>query len=148
MLPARWDEGLQQKIVASLGFDPENPMTKMEMVSIVRRGMGGFDSPSVPLDYREIEVGNDIGANKANTDGGGVKAEGPGARSVPPGEDHRQAAFDAATPARPPSKESPVSEPRPALIGQVLIGSLVGMILLAGVASLVIVLRARRPWRN
>ncbi len=67
MLPARWDEALQQKVAQSIGFDPENPMTKMEMVSIVRRGTGGSDYPSVPFDYREIQVGGDAG------EGGGQK---------------------------------------------------------------------------
>ncbi len=148
MLPLRWDEGLQQKVVASLGFDPESPMTKMEMVSIVRRGMGGFDYPGVPLDYREIEVGNDVEDTKGATEDGIVKAEGLGDGAVPPGEGHHQAALDEAPPARSPSKESPVSQPRPALIGQVLAGSLAGMVVLVGVASLVIVLRARKPWRS
>jgi len=59
MLPARWDESLQQKVAASLGFDPESPMVKMEMVSIIRRGMGGFDYPGVPLGYQEMEVGGE-----------------------------------------------------------------------------------------
>ena len=59
MLPVRWDEGLQQKVAESIGFDPEDPMVKMEMVSIVRRGMGGFDGPSMPLGYREIQIGGD-----------------------------------------------------------------------------------------
>jgi len=59
MLPARWDEGLQQKVAESIGFDPEDPMVKMEMISIVRRGMGGFDGASMPLGYREIQVGGD-----------------------------------------------------------------------------------------
>jgi hypothetical protein len=111
MLPARWDEALQQKVVQSIGFDPENPMTKMEMVSIVRRGTGGSDSPSVPFDYREIQVGGDAG------EGGGQKA-------------------------------APSSAVRPAssrIVGQVLVGSLGGVAVLAGVTSLVIVLRARKP---
>ncbi len=60
MLPARWDEALQQKVVESLGFDPENPMVKMEMVSIIRRGVGGFDYPGVPFGYQEIQVGGDV----------------------------------------------------------------------------------------
>ncbi len=59
MLPARWDEGLRQKAAASLGFDPESPVVKMEMVSIVRRGMGGLDDPGMPFGYREVEVGRD-----------------------------------------------------------------------------------------
>ncbi len=59
MLPARWDQGLQQKVAASLGFDPESPMVKMEMVSIVRRGMGGLGDPGAPFGYQEIEVGGE-----------------------------------------------------------------------------------------
>ncbi len=59
MLPVRWDEDLREKMVKSLGFDPEDPMVKMEMVSIVRRGMGGFDGLDMPLGYREIQVGGD-----------------------------------------------------------------------------------------
>jgi hypothetical protein len=56
MLPARWDETLQAATAASLGFDPESPMIKMEMVSIIRRGMGGFAYAGGPMGYREIEV--------------------------------------------------------------------------------------------
>jgi hypothetical protein len=56
MLPARWTQELQAKAAESLGFDPENPMIKMEMVSIIRRGMGGFAYPGVPFGYQEIEV--------------------------------------------------------------------------------------------
>jgi hypothetical protein len=59
MLPVRWDEGLQQRVVQSIGFDPEDPLVKMEIVSIVRRGMEGFDGPGMPLGYREIQVGSD-----------------------------------------------------------------------------------------
>ena len=59
MLPARWNEALQAKVTESLGFDPESPMIKMEMVSIIRRGMGGFAYPGVPFGYREIEVGGE-----------------------------------------------------------------------------------------
>jgi hypothetical protein len=125
MLPARWDEALQQKVVQSLGFDPENPMTKMEMVSIIRRGMGGFDYPGVPFEYREIEVGSDSVA----AEGGSVKAEGLGA----------------ATPERLQKEDLPGPKPRPAIVGQVLVGSLAGMAALVGVVSLVIVLRARKP---
>jgi hypothetical protein len=58
MLPARWNQSLQQKVAANLGFDPESPLVKMEMVSIVRRGMGGSGAGGVPFGYREIEVGD------------------------------------------------------------------------------------------
>lgn len=59
MLPARWNEALQATVTESLGFDPESPMIKMEMVSIIRRGMGGFAYPGVPFGYREIEVASE-----------------------------------------------------------------------------------------
>ena len=44
----------------SLGIDPESPMVKMEMISIIRRGMGGFSAPGVPFGYREVEVGSEV----------------------------------------------------------------------------------------
>ena len=125
MLPARWDEALQQKVVASLGFDPENPMTKMEMVSIVRRGMGGSEYPSVPFDYREIQIGDDTDQN------GGQKAQ-----------DRAQRAEDEGQKAAPSSDIRPQSS---GVVGQVLAGSLAGMAALVGVTSLVIILRARKP---
>lgn len=84
MLPARWDEGLQQKVVESLGFDPESPMVKMEMVSIIRRGMGGFDYPGVPFDYQEIEVGGDVAEPQAEPNVV-VTTPGPPPAAPPPG---------------------------------------------------------------
>jgi hypothetical protein len=131
MLPARWDEGLQQKVVASLGFDPENPMTKMEMVSIIRRGMGGFDYPGVPLEYREIEVGN------AEPEDGGQKTED---RALEP--EARETSEPSPPASQAPSQAAP---PSSNVVGQVLVGSLAGMVALVGVVSLVIVLRARKP---
>ena len=124
MLPARWDEPLQQKVVQNLGYDPENPMAKMEMVSIIRRGMGGFDYPGVPLEYREIEVGN------AEPEDGGRKMEDRGQKT----EDGEQKTA-ASSVVRPPSSN---------VVGQVIAGSLAGMVALVGVVSLVIVLRAKR----
>ena len=144
MLPARWDETLQQKAVQSLGFDPENPMIKMEMVSIIRRGMGGFDYPGVPFEYREIEVGNDIADDAVRVEGGIVKAEGLGDGSVVHEGNHRQAALDDATPEHLRLGESPTPNPRPAIVGQVLAVSLGGMAALVGVTSLVLILRARK----
>lgn len=60
MLPARWDEGLQAMAAQTLGFDPESPLVKMEMLSIVRQGMGGAAVPGVPFGYREIAVGGEV----------------------------------------------------------------------------------------
>jgi hypothetical protein len=118
MLPARWDAALQQKVVQSTGLDPENPMTKMEMISIVRRGMGGAEYPGVPFDYREIQVGGDVEEDR------GQKA-GDGRQKIPP--------------------PAIVSPPSSKVVGQVLVGSLAGVAVLAGVTSLVIILRARKP---
>ena len=131
MLPARWDETLQQKVVASLGFDPENPMTKMEMVSIIRRGMGGFDYPGVPFEYREIEVG------KEETEDGGQTTDDRGLRPEPRGT--------SVPPSPAPQAPSQTASSSSKVVGQVLAGSLAGMAALVGVVSLVIVLRARKP---
>ena len=60
MLPARWDEGIQTTTAEMLGYDPESPMVKMEMLSIVRQGMGGAAVPGVPFGYREIAVGGEV----------------------------------------------------------------------------------------
>jgi hypothetical protein len=166
MLPSRWDEVLQQKVAANLGFDPENPMVKMEMISIVRRGMGGFDYPDVPMDYREIEVGNDVEDIETTS-----PDAGPETLAVPPDavtpvatetgtetptpEPVVAAARPATGPAHAPSgvgsnagrgpQATPVSGAlRPGLVGQVLAASLGGMVVLVGVASLVIVLKARK----
>lgn len=118
MLPARWDGTLQQRVVQSTGLDPENPMTRMEMVALVRRGMGGADYPGVPFDYREIQVGGVAGEDR------GQKTEDGGPKTTP---------------------SSVVSPPSSRIVGQVLVGSLAGIAVLAGVTSLAIVLRARKP---
>ena len=54
MLPARWTDKMQAKVAENLGFDPENPMIKMEMSMIIRRG--SYSYPGVPLGYREIMI--------------------------------------------------------------------------------------------
>jgi hypothetical protein len=46
MLPGRWDEKTQTLTAAALGFDPENPMIKLEMSQILRRGTSLY--PGVP----------------------------------------------------------------------------------------------------
>ena len=54
MLPARWTDKIQAKVAENLGFDPENPMIKMEMSMIIRRG--SYSYPGVPLGYQEIVI--------------------------------------------------------------------------------------------
>ena len=38
LIPARWDESMQQAAVKRLGFDPESPMVRSEVARIVERG--------------------------------------------------------------------------------------------------------------
>lgn len=54
MLPARWTDKMQANVAENLGFDPENPMIKMEMSMIIRRG--SYSYPGVPLGYQEIVI--------------------------------------------------------------------------------------------
>jgi hypothetical protein len=54
MLPARWTDKMQAQVAENLGFDPENPMIKMEMSLIVRRG--SYSYPAVPFGYQEIVI--------------------------------------------------------------------------------------------
>jgi hypothetical protein len=125
MLPARWDETLHQRTVASLGFDPESPMVRMEMVSIVRRGMGGSDYPGVPLGYEEIQVGADAS---------------PRGEPTPEGIESRGARVDA-------NPQAAIRNPQSEVSGttvRVLAVSLGGISALTAAASVVIVLRARR----
>jgi len=62
MMPFRWDEKLQQKIAENLGFDTENPMIKMEIAHILRRGyysfenMTGGELSDVPAEYQELVI--------------------------------------------------------------------------------------------
>jgi hypothetical protein len=125
MLPARWDETLRRKTADSLGFDPESPMVRMEMVSIVRRGMGGFDYPGMPLGYTEIQVGGAASENAERTTGDGEQT------TLPPASDPQSATR------KPQSGES---------LGtvRILAASLGGISVLAAAASAVIILRARR----
>jgi hypothetical protein len=54
MLPARWTDKMQAQVAENLGFDPENPMIKMEISSIIRRG--SYSHPGVPFGYQELVV--------------------------------------------------------------------------------------------
>jgi hypothetical protein len=50
MLPTRWDEKIQSLAAAVLGFNPENPMIKLEMSQILRKGTSLY--PGVPVGSR------------------------------------------------------------------------------------------------
>jgi len=64
MLPARWDEKMHERVAENLGFDPENPMIKMEMSWIARRG--SYSYAGVPFGYQElvIEPDSNIGVDQ------------------------------------------------------------------------------------
>ena len=119
MLPTRWDEELREKMVKSIGFDPEDPMVKMEMISIVRRGMAGFEGLDMPLGYREIQIGSDANQGAGQTVEEGVTSNPQSEIQNPPLE-------------------------RGGWEFRVLAVSLGGMAVLVAVASVAIVLRARR----
>ena len=56
MLPAKWDESLQELAVETLEFDPENPLVKMEISWIVRRGYYSYPSPP---EFRKLGGGGE-----------------------------------------------------------------------------------------
>lgn len=63
MLPVRWDQKMQTQTAKALGFDPENPMVKMEISQILGRSMGEnvylqeLDSvPDISSGYQEIVI--------------------------------------------------------------------------------------------
>jgi len=53
-LPLKWDEKTQTRLVKHLGFDPENPLIKLEMNRILRKGLAS--SPGSPLYYKKPEA--------------------------------------------------------------------------------------------
>ncbi|MCK4629064.1 MAG: hypothetical protein KAT56_08665 [Sedimentisphaerales bacterium] len=62
--PIKWDEQAQNIVAKNLGFDPENPMIKMEVSRIIRIGSlysRGLQAPSsslpdMPFGYQELVV--------------------------------------------------------------------------------------------
>lgn len=84
MMPAKWDTALQTQLVKSLGFDPENPMVKMEISRILRKGPatgGGFGNMAAmggtPFGYQEIIVEfDDEDANSPDINDEITKTEG------------------------------------------------------------------------
>ncbi|MHC4417042.1 MAG: hypothetical protein ACYS18_10740 [Planctomycetota bacterium] len=62
-LPVRWDKKIQAQVAKSLGFEPENPMVKMEMSQILRqsptsdRKPQDLDNlPNISLGYKEFVI--------------------------------------------------------------------------------------------
>jgi hypothetical protein len=63
MLPVKWDQQIQNRVAKNLGFDPENPMIKMEINRIMRRGSS---YPDVPLNYINENINPDSTKQKIN----------------------------------------------------------------------------------
>ncbi|MBN2137655.1 MAG: hypothetical protein JW720_07605 [Sedimentisphaerales bacterium] len=62
MLPAKWTPQIHAHAVKSLGFDPESPMVKMEITSIVSRAMPGYAYAASPVGYQELIIDTDTPA--------------------------------------------------------------------------------------
>jgi len=137
MVPARWDEALQAKVAESLGFDPENPMIKMEMISIIRRGMGGYAyaGAGAPFGYREMEVGEEIADPCVVEVGSVADANVASAEDV--------SLVPAARPQPAAVREPVILDDDGSEMG-LLAASLGGMLVLVGIASCVIILRAKK----
>jgi hypothetical protein len=76
MLTAKISGKMQTDLVESLGFDPDNPMIKMEMSMILRRGpmsSGGFGGVNpfgaAPFGYQEIDVDFNTAGIEPNSTG-------------------------------------------------------------------------------
>jgi hypothetical protein len=61
MLPSRWDEKTQALTTKALGFDPENPMIKLEISQILRKGTSSY--PGVPLGSQRNRGQSQRGSN-------------------------------------------------------------------------------------
>jgi hypothetical protein len=84
MLPAKWDQKTHERAVESLGFDPESPMIKMEIGSIIGRGMGGYSYPGMApagapgaYGYQELIIESETDAQYPQAPPADVPDEGP-----------------------------------------------------------------------
>ncbi len=59
MLPVKLSEKVHSLAVESLGFDPENPMIKMEIGSIIGRSLGPYAYQRDPYGYQELVIETD-----------------------------------------------------------------------------------------
>lgn len=61
MLPMRWDNKIQARTAKALGFDPENPMIRMEISQILIKGSSLY--PGVPFGYEKSKDQSQIANN-------------------------------------------------------------------------------------
>jgi hypothetical protein len=134
MLPVRWDEDIQAEAAKTLGFDPENPMVKMEISQILRHSLISSESPqnpnyypSVPFGYREIAVEFNSAAEEQQNS----------AVQIP----------NTASPASGPkrvSESSPLADSYLPIWNMIFI--LIGLIILVLISGVIIFLRSKRRW--
>lgn len=120
-LPARWDDDLHAQATKSLGFDPENPMVKMEAGRILGRSVA---SGSDPLRYEEVTLPD-------------LPAATPEPATIP-----------TAPPALPPRPHAPTPAPPPVVAqSQTVLKpawyAIGGLAAITGLAALLIVRRKR-----
>lgn len=131
MLPVRWDEGMRSRAAKALGFDPENPMVKMEVSSILRTE---YAASGLPFGYVELSAGSDEQERtEAAPPGGRLNDEKTETRSpvAPPASFERRS---------PPLPESKLRFSKPLY----LMGGLAVVVLAVGLVILVRV-GARKP---
>jgi hypothetical protein len=131
MLPIRWDEGMRGRAAKALGFDPENPMVKMEVSSILRTE---YAASGLPFGYVELSAGYDEQERAEGAPPGGrLNDEKTETRSpvAPPASFERRS---------PPLPESKLRFPKPLY----LMGGLAVVVLGVGLVILVRV-SARKP---
>ena len=69
LMPARWDESMQQAASKALGFDPENPMIRAEVSRIVERG------PLAGQKRKMAGTSHALGYAEESVEGNGVEGE-------------------------------------------------------------------------
>lgn len=104
MLPSRWDEAMRARAAKALGFDPENPMVKMEVSSILRTE---YAASGLPFGYVELATG--LGEdNQAEAPPSGTELQ-----DEKPGQPLLQLPTAAFRRQHPPSAESRLRFPNP-----------------------------------
>ena len=133
MLPARWDDKIQARVAKALGFDPENPMVKMEISQIIRHSLissGGTQDlgnyPGASFGYREIVVD----FNPAPEDRQNSAVQVPNTASPPPSGLKRV------------SESSPLADSHLPIQNMIFI--LIGLFTLVLISGIAILLRSKR----
>ncbi len=122
-MPTRWDGATQERVIRNLGFDPENPMARMEISRIISRGPGGRfpqgrGSSSGLLGYSEEVVAFDaVGSTSiAEASEGNEEPSGTGEPSDAIAESTRASAPPAQAASSAPTTSRPARPERKGLV--------------------------------